>query len=40
MKAYPSWIHRTPEMIETLALAGADDRQTAERLFDLHTTAP
>ncbi len=36
MNAYPSWIHRIPEMIEALALAGVEriDRQWAERLFD------
>ena len=41
MNAYPSWIHRIPEMIETLALAGAEhlDRQAAERWFDLRATA-
>ena len=41
MNAFPSWIHRIPEMIETLALAGAEriDRQAAERWFDLRATA-
>jgi hypothetical protein len=41
MNAYPSWIHRIPEMIETLALADREriDRQTVERLFDLRKTA-
>jgi len=41
MNAYPSWIHRIPEMIENLALTGAEriDRQAAERLFDLRATA-
>ena len=41
MNAYPSWIQHSPEMIETLALAGVDriDRQAAERLFDLRATA-
>ena len=36
MNSYPSWIHRIPEMIETLALADREriDRQTVERLFD------
>jgi hypothetical protein len=41
MNAYPSWIHRIPEMIEILALTGAEhiDRQLVERLFDLRGTA-
>jgi hypothetical protein len=41
MNAYPSWIHRIPEMIGTLALADREliDRQTVERLFDLRKTA-
>jgi hypothetical protein len=41
MNAYPSWIHRIPEMIEALALADIEriDRQAAERLFDLRATA-
>jgi len=41
MNAYPSWIHRIPQMIETLALADREriDRQTVERLFDLRKTA-
>ena len=41
MNAYPSWIHRIPEIIETLELTGADriDRQTIENLFDLRKTA-
>jgi len=41
MNAFPSWIHRIPGMIETLALAGAEriDRQAAERWFDLRATA-
>ena len=41
MNAFPSWIHRIPELIETLALAGAEriDRQAAERWFDLRATA-
>ena len=41
MNAYPSWIHRIPEMIETLALTDRErvDRQTVERLFDLRKTA-
>jgi hypothetical protein len=41
MNAYPSWIHRIPEMIEALELNGADriDRQTVEDLFNLRKTA-
>ena len=41
MNAYPSWIHRIPEMIEILGLTGAApiDRQLVERLFDLRGTA-
>lgn len=41
MNAYPSWIHRIPEMIEVLAMADAEhiDRRAAERLFDLRATA-
>jgi hypothetical protein len=41
MNAYPSWIHRIPEMIEALALADQEriDRQAAESLFDLRATA-
>ena len=41
MNAYPSWIHRIPEMIEVLAMAEAEhiDRRVAERLFDLRGTA-
>jgi hypothetical protein len=41
MNAYPSWIHRIPEMIEALELTGADriDRQMIEDLFDLRKTA-
>jgi hypothetical protein len=41
MNAYPSWIHRIPEMIEALELNGADriDRQTIEDLFNLRKTA-
>ena len=42
MNAYPSWIHRIPEMIEVLAMADTEhiDRRVAERLFDLRATAP
>jgi hypothetical protein len=38
MNAYPSWTHRIPEMIEILALAGAEriDRQAAERRQAIH----
>ena len=41
MNAFPSWIHRIPEMIEILALTAVEriDRQAAERLFDLRATA-
>jgi hypothetical protein len=41
MNAYPSWIHRIPELIETLALIDQErvDRQTVEQLFDLRKTA-
>jgi hypothetical protein len=41
LNAYPSWIHRIPEMIEVLAMADAEriDRRAAERLFDLRATA-
>lgn len=41
MNAYPSWIHRIPEMLEALALVDREriDRQTVERLFDLRKTA-
>jgi hypothetical protein len=41
MNAYPSWIHRIPELIETLALVDREriDRQIIERLFDLRKTA-
>jgi hypothetical protein len=41
VNAYPSWIHRIPEMIEVLAMADAEhiDRRAAERLFDLRATA-
>lgn len=41
MNSYPSWIHRIPEMIETLGLIGAEriDRRAVERLFDLRRTA-
>ena len=41
MNAYPSWIHRIPEMIEVHAMAEAEhiDRRVAERLFDLRGTA-
>ncbi|MBM3729099.1 MAG: hypothetical protein FJW40_27200 [Acidobacteria bacterium] len=41
MNAYPSWIHRIPEMIEALALAGAEriDRRLVETLFDLRRSA-
>ena len=41
MNAYPSWIHRIPEMIEVLAMADTEpiDRRVAERLFDLRATA-
>jgi hypothetical protein len=41
MNTFPSWIHRTPEMIEALALADHEriDRQAIGRLFDLRKTA-
>ena len=41
MNAYPSWIHRIPEMLEALALADREriDRPTAEWPFDLRKTA-
>jgi hypothetical protein len=41
MNAYPSWIHRVPEMMEALALAGVEriDRRLVETLFDLRRTA-
>lgn len=41
MNAYPSWIHRVPEMIEALALAGTEriDRRLVETLFDLRRSA-
>jgi hypothetical protein len=41
MNAYPSWIHRIPEMIEALALLDREwiDRELVERIFDLRKTA-
>jgi hypothetical protein len=41
MNAYPSWIHRIPEMIEALALLDREwiDRALVERIFDLRKTA-
>jgi hypothetical protein len=41
MNAYPSWIHRIPEMLEALELMVADRlaRQAIEQLFDLRKTA-
>lgn len=41
MNAYPSWIHRIPEMIEALALVESEriDRRAAELLFGLRRTA-
>lgn len=41
MNAYPSWIHRVPEMIEALALADAEriDCRLVESLFDLRRSA-
>ena len=41
MNAYPSWIHRIPEMIETLSLLHTDriDRELVEHIFDLRRTA-
>ena len=41
MNAYPSWIHRIPEMIEVLEMADDEhvDRRVAERLFDLRASA-
>lgn len=41
MNAYPSWIHRIPELLEILALVETEriDRQVIEQLFDLRNTA-
>jgi hypothetical protein len=41
MNAYPSWIHRIPEMIESLALLDREwiDRELVESIFDLRKTA-
>lgn len=41
MNSYPSWIHRIPEMIESLALLDREwiDRELVERIFDLRKTA-
>lgn len=41
MNAYPSWIHRIPELLEILALVETEriDRQLIEKLFDLRNTA-
>ena len=41
MNSYPSWFHRIPEMIETLALLDREwiDPQLAEPISDLRKTA-
>jgi hypothetical protein len=41
MNSYPSWIHRIPEMIESLALLDREwmDRELVESIFDLRKTA-
>jgi hypothetical protein len=41
MNAYPSWLHRIPEMLEMLALLPDEriDRRGVEQLFDLRRSA-
>src|ERR1051325_1887227 len=41
MNRYPSWIHRIPELLETLALVSDEriDRRRVEELFDLRRSA-
>jgi len=41
MNRYPSWIHRIPELVETLALLPEEriDRRRVEELFDLRRSA-
>jgi hypothetical protein len=41
MNAYPSWLHRIPEMLEMLALLPNErmDRRGVEQLFDLRRSA-